>query len=223
MDLDSGLTEEIRKYCADLGVDVVGFADPELFNRFPRENRPEFFLETTKTVIVIGIHLDDLILDTWYFDQESGKNFQFADSILNNYCYRMRNFLIKKGYSSKVIPYSPGFFLKDSAALAGIGFIGKNNLLITEKFGPQIRLRALVTAAPLEHDKPVLESKYCENCSKCIDACPAKALKSGKYSKDACYPYQISHLRQLSAKTAVWCNICIDACPVGKRTGSAFS
>jgi len=130
----------------------------------------------------------------------------------------LKDYLREKEYESKVIPYNPGLFLKDSAALAGIGPIGKNNLLLTEEFGSQIRLRALVTKAPLLTGSPLEQSKYCFECNKCVDSCPVDALSEGIYNRDVCFSYNLANLRKLSKYTAIWCNICIECCPVGKKS-----
>ncbi len=214
MEQDEKLTRKLKRYCYKNGIDIVGFADPGLFDRYQKYNAPEYFLEGTKTVIVIGIHLFDINLDAWTLD--SKHNWQFADSVLETYCSKLGNFLLKRGYISKIISYAPGFFLKEAAALAGLGAIGKNNLLITEKFGSQVRLRALITNAPLKYGKPIFESTYCENCTKCIDACPPQAFVNGKYIKSICRPYNLAHLTKLSDNTSIWCNVCIKACPIGK-------
>ena len=212
----NGLTEEVSKYCNEIGVDIVGFADPLNFNRFNQIYRPFSFLKSCKTVIVIGFHLFDISLDAWNRDEEKEKSSHFADLILINQCHRIKNFLAKKGLRSKIVSYEPGLYLKDAAALAGMGPIGKNNLFITERYGSQIRLRALVTEAPLVVGNPINESKYCKNCDICIEACPANAFSEGKYNKDACLTYCQANLRNLSDKTVLWCNICIECCPIGK-------
>ncbi|MHA1467314.1 MAG: 4Fe-4S binding protein [Promethearchaeota archaeon] len=112
--------------------------------------------------------------------------------------------------------YKPGLYLKDAAALAGIGPIGKNNLLITKTFGSQVRLRALVTVAELSYGTPIHESDYCNNCRLCVDSCPAGALEGGQYNKELCNNYCLENLKNLSENTVIWCNICIEACPIGK-------
>ncbi|MEA3231699.1 MAG: hypothetical protein U9Q05_08095 [Thermodesulfobacteriota bacterium] len=53
----------------------------------------------------------------------------------------------EKGITAEKLPYhieSGGIFLKDAAALAGLGCIGKNNMLVLMKYGPRVRLRALL-------------------------------------------------------------------------------
>jgi epoxyqueuosine reductase QueG len=145
------------------------------------------------------------------------KSYHFADSILVDQCHQIKSFLAKKGFNSKIIPYIPGLYLKDAAAIAGIGPIGKNNLLITKTFGSQVRLRALVTVAELSYGTPIHESDYCKNCSMCVDSCPVSALEGGTYNKELCNNYCLNNLKDLSENTVIWCNICIEACPIGKK------
>ena len=217
MERDYILTEKVKKFCRNNGVDFVGFADPYQYDRFPEYNKPEFYLKESQTVIIIGLHLYDIILDAWSQNQKSGKSYQFADLILENLGNMIKQFLSEQGYDSEIISYSPGLFLKDSAALAGIGPIGKNNLLITEQFGSQVRLRALTTNAPLVCGTPIIQSKYCKNCNKCVESCPTNAFPNGIYNKNICNTYQMSNLRKLSEYTSIWCNICIKSCPIGKN------
>ena len=92
----------------------------------------------------------------------------------------------KKFRHTKVIGQ---FSLKHAAVSAGMGEIGRSNLLLTEQFGPHQRLGGIITAAHLEPD-PRQECKLClPNCSKCEDACPVGALKEGKYDIDPCFNY----------------------------------
>ena len=103
MERDLPLTEEIKEYCKKIGVHVIGFADPNLFDRFPEANRPQTYLNDVKTVIVIGFHLYDLTLDAWNYKNEENRSYQFADSIIENFCHRVKRKLDKSGYDSLVI------------------------------------------------------------------------------------------------------------------------
>lgn len=210
------LTDELITHCDKIGIDFVGFGDPTKFNKFDKEHTPESYLKDSKSVIVIGFHLYDLSLDAWSKDEKKGKSYHFTDSILLYQCHKIKSFLAKKGFKSKIIPYKPGLYLKDASVLAGIGPIGKNNLLITKTFGSQVRLRALVTVAQLSYGTPIYESEYCKNCNICVDSCPAGALEGEKYRKSLCYNYCIENLKNLSENTVIWCNKCIESCPVGK-------
>ena len=100
--------------------------------------------------------------------------------------------------------------------MAGIGPIGKNNLLITDALGPQVRLRALNTSAPLVCGEPILESNYCQGCDECIKACPARAFPDNEYNKDICLEYCEANKSEITQNTSIWCNVCLEVCPVGQ-------
>jgi epoxyqueuosine reductase QueG len=67
---------------------------------------------------------------------------------------------------------------KTIATRAGLGWIGKCALLVTEKYGSMIRITSILTDAPLKTAKPVNTSQ-CGDCMACVQACPAGAV-SGK-------------------------------------------
>ena len=73
-----------------------------------------------------------------------------------------------------------GVYLKDAAALAGLGVIGRNNLFLAPGLGPRVRLRAVAVAADLAANlAPTPASDYdpCDGCSEpCRQACPQEAL-----------------------------------------------
>jgi epoxyqueuosine reductase QueG len=217
MKRDETLTNDLKDFCKKIGINLVGFAEPLHFDRYPELNRPSHYLKNAKTVIIIGIHIYDIILDAWHNNPEGKKNFHFADSILENYCNRVKEFLSNNDFNSEIFPYKPGLYLKDAAALAGIGPIGKNNLLLTEVYGSQIRLRALATDAALLIGNPINESKYCKECNICQESCPANAFSDGIYNKDLCLSYNLLNLKKLSDYTVIWCNVCIDSCPIGNK------
>ncbi len=214
---NENLTQELIKFSHKIGIDIIGFAGVQHFTNYKKENTPEFYFPTAKCVIILGIHVYDLILDAWSEDQISGKSFHYLDSILEARCYKIKEFLLEQSYKSRVIPYKPGLYLKEAAALAGIGPIGKNNLLLTEKFGPQVRLRALVSEAPLSTGIPIRKSEYCKDCELCVEVCPVDALEGGKYNRESCLTYNLANLNHLSKFSAIWCNKCIEACPVGGK------
>lgn len=65
---------------------------------------------------------------------------------------------------------------KTVATRAGLGWIGKNGLLVTEEFGSAVRLSSLLTNAHLKCDEPV-DASRCGQCSLCVKKCPAQALE----------------------------------------------
>lgn len=64
---------------------------------------------------------------------------------------------------------------KTVATRAGLGWIGKNALLITKEYGSAIRITSIITNAPLECGEPIIESR-CGQCLNCTISCPGKAI-----------------------------------------------
>lgn len=78
-----------------------------------------------------------------------------------------------------------GIFLKDAAVMAGLGSIGRNNMVITPEYGPRIRFRALLTDVNAKATGP-LEFTPCQDCRQpCRKACPIKAFQKRVYSAEA--------------------------------------
>jgi epoxyqueuosine reductase len=93
------------------------------------------------------------------------------------------------GISALSLPYQieyGGAFLKDSAHLAGLGVIGKNNLLVTPEFGTRVRLRGIFMEAELEPTGPI-DFDPCNGCDMpCHRACPRGAFRSGAFERPYC-------------------------------------
>jgi len=201
------------------GADLVGFANFERFNRYPQENRPR---EGTKTIIVLAIWMEDPILDLWLHPpswKDQGKpDRAFEDEILRGVSLRLSHWLEREGYWTQPAKYEPGLYLKEAGVLAGLGIIGRNNLLITERYGPRVRLRAVYTNASFESD-PIMENlDYCCECNRCVEACPAKAFDNGRYDKNTCLSYCENNLKKVSQYSVLWCMECSNVCPIGLRT-----
>lgn len=117
---------------------------------------------------------------------------------------------------------------KTVATNAGIGWIGKSCLLVTEEYGSAIRLSSILTDAPLICDTPIRKSR-CEECRKCVDSCPAKALSGVTWhigvdrdeilmNKEACVDKQIELTRKNTGYEAEFlCGKCFAVCPYTQR------
>ena len=76
----------------------------------------------------------------------------------------------------------------EAARVCGIGERGLSGKVLNKKFGPYIRWCFIITDAPLECDAP-LEEKICDNCGKCIDACPGNAISENGLDSWQCAVY----------------------------------
>ncbi len=100
---------------------------------------------------------------------------------------------------------------KTAALRAGIGFIGKNNLLITEKYGCALMLGKVLTEAPFEtFSAPIIEPK-CGDCDICVKACPANALHGKTWELG------IARDEIITRKLCTLCLKCMVMCPYTAR------
>jgi epoxyqueuosine reductase len=108
---------------------------------------------------------------------------------------------------------------REAAARAGVGFYGKNTMLITRRFGSWVVLGTLVTSAEVEPTPPL--ELDCGSCTLCIDACPTGALdepgvldstKCLSYWTQAPTPIPDGYRAELSAQV-YGCDICQEVCP----------
>ena len=108
---------------------------------------------------------------------------------------------------------------REAAARSGVGFYGKNTLLITRRFGSWVVLGTLVTDRELETTPPL--ALDCGSCTLCIEACPTGALdEPGTLDATKCLSYwtQSAHdppeayLEALESQV-YGCDICQDVCP----------
>jgi len=182
--------EKIRKYIMDLGVDDVGFAKVEDYNS-PKSYAIETFLPGAKTIISLVFQE----LDTCESPSVTiAMNGRLDMNYFQRSCSYQINRFLKREFQAKVVdmPYaSPMELHKDRMALgdfsqrhaavaAGMGTIGRHNLVIHPRFGTRIGLTALITNLELEPDAKI-DQDLCIHCDLCVKNCPGAALdEAGK-------------------------------------------
>lgn len=209
------LTTRLSEISMDHGADLFGVADADDFSGYTGKRSPFFYLDTARSVIVIGHHMNDPMLDVSVKPVGPKRAYYFINEVLGNIALGMISALLEQGKQAVLTPYS-GLFAKDAAALANVGTIGKNNLLLTEQVGPRVRLRTVITEAELTKSAHKPES-FCDTCPRfCWSACPVDAFAAGWFSREACMAYSEGHARKLSDNASLYCRACEIACPVGK-------
>lgn len=105
---------------------------------------------------------------------------------------------------------------KLSGHLAGLGVYGKSGLLLHPVLGNRMCLGIVMTDAEMEPDSPVEDFFPCENCSICLDNCPAGAYDSNKnypesWNREIC----MNKRKEIAAK-GLYCHNCFALCPAGR-------
>lgn len=115
---------------------------------------------------------------------------------------------------------------KTVAVNAGLGWIGKSTLFITEKYGSSVRLTSVLTDAPLDYNKVTMNSK-CGSCMLCTNACPGKAISGRPWSPElyrdeffdamACRKKAREIASKSINKQITLCGKCIEVCPYTRK------
>lgn len=235
------MKEKIKAYAKTLDIEFTGIApaDPMPALKELLENRrrafglpafeepdldkrtvPELTLPDAKSIIVC--------LFPYFSSDKSGCNISKYACIpdyhtvvierLNKLC----DFIKQFKPDASLNPFADTGPLADKylAFLAGLGFWGKNTLLINEKYGSYVFIGYIITDLALPLDKPL--DKTCLGCGNCIRSCPGGALADGFcFNAEACVSY-ITQLKTitpeqkqiLSAQESVYgCDVCQDVCP----------
>lgn len=100
--------------------------------------------------------------------------------------------------------------------LAGLGWMGRNNLLVSKNFGSQFRMVTILTDLSLKPDRPVREE--CGTCYACLKACPVGAIgeRQEDFKYEACFEKLKSFQRQNIVGQFI-CGICVKACSGGQN------
>ena len=111
------------------------------------------------------------------------------------------------------------------ATRAGLGWIGKTDLLITKKFGPRLRLTSILLKDPVIPESKPIDISRCGTCNICVDVCPAKAANGKMWDitidreeffdpwkcRNQCAKFGRTRL-SMDARV---CGMCVAACPIG--------
>ncbi|MBN2301267.1 MAG: epoxyqueuosine reductase [Lentisphaerae bacterium] len=215
------LKTELENIAAAMGAKVFGIADLEaLLCEHPH------FLDHVpgrySRAIVMGVRLQKSVLDgirdkptPLYFHHYRQVNYQL-DRIALMIADRLQDLghVALAAPASQVISRTPMFGHVSHRLLgraAGLGFIGRNGLLVNPRYGAQVRYVSVLTDAFLEAD--VEKSGNCGSCRRCIDACPAGAIgeNAEDFNQEACYA-KLTEFTKLPFIGQHICGVCVKQC-----------
>lgn len=222
------LETDLEAYLKQRGASLVGFSDL-------REKAPTEFPHLHFAVTIVR-KLSDAVVTTIdgkptlsYF-----QHYRITNTKLDLLALSAVDYIEALGYDALPIAASQStntdkeayrgiFPHKTAAVLAGLGFIGKNGLLITKEYGSKIRLVTILTDMPFTPQKPIIP-EGCGSCEICKNACPAGAIVGKNYEYGA--PRDtILDARRCSEHMKTYkdigrgavCGICMRVCPYNQK------
>lgn len=195
------------------GAAVVGIANMDRFDEAPEYARPTAMLKDAQSVIVFGIPIPRGAVETIPSHIWTRLHEHTMAVVVDDIAWKLALELEADGHKSVCVgglvvgksifnaicdalggvPYPIHEFETDgelalnwAGQAAGLGTVGTNSLLLTEEYGPNVILGAVVTAAKLEPD-PLVED-LCTECNACVEKCPAGAMgEDGSFNMVKCF------------------------------------
>ncbi|MDF2881650.1 MAG: (Fe-S)-binding protein [Clostridiaceae bacterium] len=222
------LSEELRQLLLTQGASLVGFGDiseivkdqgndlkcgvsvvvrmtPEIVKNIENGPTTEYYSEYNR----LNSLLDDLVIKGAAFLKNRGFKAVAQTTASEEEFGNYRTLMPHKSFATR----------------AGIGWIGKCALLVTEEYGSAVRISSILTNAPLEVSKSINYAK-CSSCMRCVNACPAGAATGEAWDitkdrDDFFNPILCRKKARIRAAKigieATMCGKCIQICPYTQR------
>jgi epoxyqueuosine reductase len=216
--------KRIKEMAIQKGADICGIAPVDRFADAPEGFHPCDIYPDCRSVIVFASNFPSSTLHA-----KTNVPYTFVRNImigkLDLITFHISAELESEGIISIPIPSSEPYeywdqdrnhgrgilSLKHAGKLAGLGILGKNTLLINEKYGNMIWLGAILLPVELKPD-PVVNYEACTpECTRCIDSCPQHALNGIAFNQKLCRERVFS--RTDGGGWVITCNICRKVCP----------
>jgi epoxyqueuosine reductase QueG len=213
--------EKLKALCQQWGGSLFGVADLRSFRK-QEILLPSSLTDRLPYAISVGFHLSDAILEEvenqptpLYFH-----HYQRINILLDTIGLMVTSTVQDLGYQAMPIAASQlvdwktqkgHLSHKHAARAAGLGWIGRNNLLVNEQFGSRIRLVTILTEIPLMVSSPSVRD--CGSCLRCLSVCPAGAIKERQedFNHLGCYEQLRTFAKTLHFSHNI-CGVCVKAC-----------
>jgi epoxyqueuosine reductase len=205
-----------------------------LSDRATAYEHPRHVLDGARNVVMLAMNYRtaDPVSETGQTEPGHGRVSRYAwgtdyHALIRDRLNRLGEWLRERVPSAQVrgVVDTAPLLEREFAQLAGLGWIGKNTLLLNKQIGSWFFLAALLTDVELEFDEP-FAADHCGTCRACLDACPTDAFVDA-YVLDArrCISYLTIELRdsipqELRSGMGEWlfgCDVCQDVCPWNHR------
>ncbi|HVN95266.1 MAG TPA: reductive dehalogenase domain-containing protein [Syntrophorhabdaceae bacterium] len=214
-------TKEIAACLKEYKVDVFGFGDMSFYDKelTDLDNQIKGMLPFA---ISFGIILSRGVMDTLTHGptQLYLHHYRQLNYRLDMIGYQLSREIENRGY--RALPFAASQVIdwqnqrghishKHIGVIAGLGFIGRNNLLVHPVFGAYVRYNTVLTDMPVLTGKPT--EKNCGACVACLAVCPASAIKetAGHFDHKGCYE-MLNRFRKERNIGHHICGICVAAC-----------
>jgi epoxyqueuosine reductase len=212
--------DRLKRSAQSLGFSLVGIAD--IFPIRDDFRLPEKIRGRYDRAVALAKRLADGVLED-LFDHPTPLYFHHYRQLnffLDRGAFLLASEIQEAGFGALPIPASQVLDPEKQTAhlshkqigrLAGLGHIGRNNLLVTPDFGSRIRLVTVLTDMPLAADSPL--DADCGACRACLPACPVGAIKDRPEDFDhrACFE-KLDEFRRLRLVSQHICGLCVKAC-----------
>jgi len=229
------VTEYIKELAMYCGSCAVGIADlgPDPLKWFMENDwtgRPLHYKPEENRYAIVTLHIEELA-DHPFPEDMSTSTLRYYSKVPQCYFFddyvagQVSQYIRSLGYHA--IGHNNGYVRSEAAAvLAGLGEIGRSGMLMTEKWGPNVRISTITTDLPLIPDKPIDMGiqDLCSMCTRCYDYCPGRAVPAEKGYFLGVEKWTVNHWRcrhniQVGMDNLIdasTCTICRDVCPYAK-------
>ena len=227
-DMDK-LRQELREIAKEYRIDEIRFVDASDLDPVDvfQARQPRVLMPKSKSLIVTSVYVGGFVLP----GEDPKLHSKMSRLTLSGFYFNvvdplkpLRDHLVANGYEALIydgLTEDNCIPLKAAGVRAGLGWIGKNTLLLNRKYGSFQALGAIITDADLSEENE-MEQNLCGSCTACMDQCPSAALTPQKLDRSRCISNLLEEDDMPDFIQSVpyyffECDICQEACPWNEK------